>query len=280
MTYAPLEVPENMLGNQQTVLVLRKPEKPRRNLIVVRSGGSNDHLKWLPFPEDRTWDLMEINFGTDKERVTNSPADWVVLGGLTKWHGFKLLMQEFPALEDTYDYYWMLDDDLVFQDARQLNAMFDVMQSANLLAGQPSLTPDSSNSFDIFYQCRAFILRYTNYIECMMPCFRRDALKAIKPSFDVGITGWGMDLIWWHMLGRPAQGFGIIDLIAVSHLRPMDEVNGGFYKYMRSLGINPRDEVNAALDYMKMPDVQINTLGGVPRVSVRNRATGQWSHNS
>ena len=64
-------------------------------------------------------------------------------------------------------------------------------------------------------------LRYTNFVEMMMPCFSREALEKVLFTFDENETGWGTEAHWPRLLHAGPKDMAIVDEIGVVHARPI-----------------------------------------------------------
>ena len=140
----------------------------KKNLVVVRAGGKSLHTRWTEIPhEDRNYDLL-ISYFSDEAFAAFQPEPGVeavlIKGG--KWDGLFATLSDRDL--DAYDFYWLPDDDLDIS-AKDVNALFDAMNTHGLRIAQPSLSPESYFSHFVFSQCPGFVLRYTNYIEIMAP---------------------------------------------------------------------------------------------------------------
>jgi len=105
---------------------------------------------------------------------------------------------------------------------------------------QPSLLP-INYSHEITINQEKNILRYTSFVEIMMPCFSRTALGKCIETFTENQSGWGLDLLWYKILGYPKNKIAIIDDVVAYHSKKSDIKNGDFYK---KLGKSPFDELN------------------------------------
>ena len=118
---------------------------------------------------------------------------------------------------------------------------FSVCQEYNLDLAQPSLAHDCAGAFPITKQHPGLKLRTTNWVEIMAPYMKREFLKDMVHSFDLSISGYGLDIYWGYHLGVQRTA-AILDEFVMRHTKSIDLVNGGFYKYLRSIGVNPHDE--------------------------------------
>ncbi len=225
-TLRPVEPAERLPGTLEIVTPLDRGTGGRRNLVVLRAGRQSLHTSWARDVEmeDRNWDLCiswydrSCTLGTDKDADFESmqaedrkfPALWRLFGAQS---GFW-----------RYDYVMFPDDDLRmgWQD---INRMFDIMRANDLLLAQPSLLAQSYVLHDLTRQRPDGLLRFTNFVEVMVPVFSREALLLCAPTFGLSPSAFGLDHVWPRILGLPPARIAIVDAVAVAHTRPM----GGAY---------------------------------------------------
>ena len=191
------------------------------NLIVVRAGQNSLHPHWLNLPyESRDFDLV-VSYFNETAYKTHQPEDGVtallVKGG--KWDGLYKSFQQIPAYKD-YAYIWLPDDD-IDTTAGTLNEMFAQARTHDLAVCQPSLSLDSYYSHLMFLQCAGFKLRYTNYIEIMVPCLSLPVFEQVLPLFEDTMSGYGLDYLWCRLPGAGPKKAAVLDEISVHHTRPI-----------------------------------------------------------
>lgn len=195
----------------------------RRNLVVVRAGRTSLHTLWLELPyAQRNYDLLISYYDEDAFHAFETGdgvAAVLVPGG--KWDGLYRTLTGFDI--ESYDYFWLPDDDIA-ATAADVNAIFNLCRSSGLAVAQPALTRDSYFSHFIFSQCPGFRLRYTNYIEIMAPCLKREILIRGLPFFRDTMSGFGLDYIWCRWPESGAFRAAILDKVAVHHTRPVGNV--------------------------------------------------------
>ena len=64
-------------------------------------------------------------------------------------------------------------------------------------------------------------------------------------SFGESVSGWGLDLLWPHLLGRPLDKIAVLDAAAVVHTRAVG--SGLAYRRYKELGMEPSDELRRIL---------------------------------
>ena len=68
-------------------------------------------------------------------------------------------------------------------DADNINKLFCEMEERRIEIAQPGLS-HSYYTFKHTLRDRTCVLRYTNFVEIMLPCFSRAALKKVLHTFD------------------------------------------------------------------------------------------------
>ncbi len=207
----------------------------RRNLVIVRAGDSSLHPMWLQGSADRSWDLLVSYFGADAERYRR--ADVIRLDSKgPKWPALRALIESHWDHIALYDYIWLPDDDIACR-GRDIDAIFRLSRDYQLQLSQPALTLDSYFAWIVTLRNPLLRLRFTNFVEIMVPCFRRDFLARCLPFMSETLTGWGLDHLWPTML-KPRQ-MAIIDAAPVTHTRP---ISGGNYEFLKDPGITAQHE--------------------------------------
>lgn len=214
------------------------PGGARRNLVVVRAGRSSLHPRWLADGTARSFDLVVSAFDPEVPRVAGEGISHVDQPG-GKWDGlFATLTALGPDLARRYDYVWLPDDDIDTTGA-DIERMFEAMARYHLAVGQPALTRDSYYSHFLLLGCPGFRLRYTNYVEIMVPCLASAVLARALPDFEGNMSGFGLDYVWCRLTERPERSAGIIDEIEMRHTRPL---GSALKKRMAALGYSPEAE--------------------------------------
>ena len=193
-----------------------------RNLVVVRAGKDSLHPKWLPRDgAERRFDVLVSCYQDDcLERYGGTPGVSAVYCPGGKWDGLYRTLCDMGAELDRYDFVWLPDDDIE-TTAEDIAGLFEAMRETGLKVGQPSLTPDSYFTHFLFIHCPGIAVRWTNYVEIMVPCLHRSVLKEILPDFRATMSGYGFDYVWCRLPGVGRREAGIIDGLQVRHTRPI-----------------------------------------------------------
>lgn len=189
----------------------------RKNCVISAVGKGSLHRDWMG--EKRSFDLhlivyddSLIEFRDDGDKVCHIK-------------GFKLkaiyeYLTNNPQFLSQYDYFFFPDDD-IRTDVDTINRLFDTMKVLRLKIAQPSLKRMSYYSWFHTLQNMACKLRYTNFVEMMVPCFSQSALKSVLFTFNENATGWGTEMHWPLLLDSNHRDMAIIDDISVLHTRPI-----------------------------------------------------------
>ncbi len=234
-----------------------------RMLAVVRCGDHSLHTSWAN--GEREFDVAVSYFGNDAERQFPE-ADFVhrLKGG--KWDGLFEFFQTFPDLADRYDFFWFPDDD-VLSSPGDVSALVEMGRKYNLDLFQPALDERSYYSHVITRRNSSFMLRYTNFVEIMVPFLSRALLAKALPTFNNTRSGFGLDFVWPTLAAELGnQNTAIIDAVCVTHTRP---IGGNLQKFIKnSGGPNSLDEMSETLSNTDA-DTQSQIDGvKVPRIRI------------
>jgi hypothetical protein len=188
----------------------------RRNLVVMRAGDKALYPNW-PTAALRNWDLAISFYG-------DGSVDWGQEYFLSqtgpKWQPVHTWFTANPHLLRQYDYFWFPDDDIM-TSWENVNDLFDICRRYELQLAQPALTGDSYRFHEVTIEQPDYLLRFTVFVEGMVPMFRADTLRLCLPVMqEVSRFGWGHDWVFPKLLGYPPNRIAIVDACAVTHTRP------------------------------------------------------------
>jgi hypothetical protein len=221
-----------------SVAAVRSPPMPRssRNLVIVRAGDRSLHPGWTTDPETREWDLVVSYFGDDPARYRSAGERRTDAKGL-KWPALHALLAREEFWRD-YDRVWLPDDDLRTEQPA-IERLFRCVADLELDLAQPSLSWTSFFSHRITLRHPSFAVRFTDFVEIMAPCFRREFLERCLPAMGETQSGWGLDWVWPRLQAEGPARCAVLDDVEVTHTRP---VGGPTYGVLRELGISAADE--------------------------------------
>lgn len=188
------------------------------NCVIAVVGKDSLHRKWIKDSEHRNFDLHLIVYDDSFSRYEGDTPFVCQSTGHKLKLVYEYLMLHADYMEK-YDFFFIPDDD-VCMTAQQISGFFELMDRYGLKIAQPSLT-ESYFTFKHTLQDRRFKLRYTDFVEMMVPCFSREALRKVLFTFNENRSGWGTEYHWASLIGSSRTDMAIIDEIAVRHVRPI-----------------------------------------------------------
>ena len=185
---------------------------------MMRAGNNGVLPNWAQ-ASSRSWDLA-ISFYGDGQ--PDWGQEYFIQDKGPKWQPIHRWISSNPQLLKQYDWFWFPDDDILTSH-ENANEFFRVCRGFDLQLAQPAILRDGSYaSFDVTWQHADFLLRFTMFVEGMMPAFRSDALRLCLPVMqEESRFGWGLDCVFPMLLGYPENKIAIIDACAVAHTRPV-----------------------------------------------------------
>lgn len=192
----------------------------KKNAVFVPVGKDSLHRQLLK--GDADFDLHLLIYDGSYNKFCND-SDFVACDAGYKMDMIYRYLHRHPELFEKYEYFFLLDDDIVIS-TEDVNRLFSMMREYQLKIAQPSLVMSyytyKHTAFHPFY-----ILRYTNFVEMMMPCFSRDALKAVLPTFEQKIRWCGIEMHWPVLVGSNHKDMAIVDVVSAKHTRPVQSWN-------------------------------------------------------
>lgn len=187
-----------------------------KNCVISAVGKSSLHKEWTR--GDCHFDLHLVVYDDSYgEFVADTPFVCSMKGYKLKVVYQYLLSN--PELLEAYEYFFIPDDDILM-DSDSINALFGMMRRYGLKIAQPSLV----NSYYLWGHTLRdpyCALRYTNFVEMMVPCFSREALGKVLFTFNENETGWGTETHWPSLVHASPNDMAIIDAVSVVHTRPI-----------------------------------------------------------
>lgn len=198
-----------------------------KNLVMVPAGDSSLHTHWIS--GNCNFDLIIIYYGNSEDvynEYKTQSLDCVKNKG-EKWHLIhNYIKNNFDKIKH-YEYIWFPDDDLL-SNSDDINTLFNTNKEYELSLSQPSL--DGYVSYDIEKKVEGSKLRFTSFVEIICPLMSFDTMCWLLDYFIVNQSGWGMDYLWAKLLGNPVDKIAIIDIITVTHTKPIAQNYNGRFK--------------------------------------------------
>lgn len=205
-----------------------------KHCVLAAIGATSLHRQWIS--KRSKFDLHLIVYDNSYELFKND-TPYVIA---SKGYKLKLIydyLTSNPHLIDQYDYFYMPDDDISI-NSTNIQKLFKFMKEYQLAVAQPAI----ANSFLSYLHTKRHedsVLRYTNFVEIMQPCFSREALKKVLFTFNETVYGWGIDYHWGIILNYTQKNMAIIDDITSKHTRPVQsDHREELFNYMKKYNLN------------------------------------------
>ena len=235
-----------------------------KNLVLVCAGDDSLHHKKKWFSKSRKYDLGIIYFGNNDKiaHLYKKESDIYVRVKGPKWTMIREVLIKWKGWKK-YKYVAFPDDDLDIS-VTKLNNLFKIGNDYKLNLFQPALIDNGIKyvRHDILKVHKDCKLRYTDFVEIMIPIFSQKALnKSYKILTDINIkSGWGVDyIIPSKILHR--KHIAVIDSIPITHTKPLGALNiakkSSFYK---EFNIDPEAEMRYFLKKWNARPYQQRTL--------------------
>jgi hypothetical protein len=217
----------------------------RRCLVILRAGDQSLHTAWLDSDraDQRLWDLHLSYYGASTNPFPDRPADVTLsFEQGPKYIALAECLERKPApflrALDSYEWVWLPDDDLLLTQA-EINRFLQYVITYNLDLAQPALHERSYIAHAITARHKGALLRFTDFVQTMCPCFSLRALNLCRPHFCENLSGWGLNYLFPKLLGYPPRSIAIVDAVAAVHVfRP----GGPNIDWARRAGRDPRAE--------------------------------------
>jgi hypothetical protein len=214
----------------------------RDYLVFVRAGSNSLHPQMLAEDPDRNWDCCINGWEAPPgSKAEDFGVECFQPGALNKFEAFRDLFGTLANMP--YRYVMMIDDDLRFAPG-DVSRFFELCERDRLFLSQPAIAWGSNANHLINIRNPVCAIRQVNFVEVMAPCFSREALEVLLPTFLLTRCTWGIDYAWSSLL-ECQNRISIVDAVPMDHTKPMDRAEGPFYRKLRSMGIDPEEELAA-----------------------------------
>jgi len=173
--------------------------------MVFSSVGDNTNFDSLWINDNMDYDIYVIYYGDDENIFTRykSKVHYIEQRKGSKFQNFKYFYEKNIEIINKYDYFFILDDDIVI-DVNSINNMFKIASKYNLSICGPAFLESSKHSHKILKQKKDITLVYTNFVEVNTPLFNKNSLQNLMKWLDNSLIGWGIDFlyIWANGLNK------------------------------------------------------------------------------
>lgn len=184
-----------------------------RNLVIAVCGNNSFHTVWTE--KNPKFDLFVVYYSSGKNYEKDGRYYDEEKG--SKFNILAKIVCRHSNVFSRYDAIFVPDDDL-YLTTESINRFFDIFHGYKLSLAQPSIVGWAS--IPITLHVPQTVLRYTNWVEIMCPCFDNQLFHNALPTFTENRTNWGIELLWNKILGSPQDKIAIVDDVVAIHTRP------------------------------------------------------------
>lgn len=216
------------LNRMSEPIYIESRSKHKGNCVIVSAGRGSLHSQLCS--NDANFDLHLLVYDDSYEDFHKDSQFVCQLSGYKMDMVYQYL-HKYPEFIEDYEFFLLLDDDILIS-VENVNTLFKTMKEYNLKIGQPSLV-NSYYTYEHTLHNPMCVLRYTNFVEMMMPCFSRDALLAVLGTFEEHVRWRGIEFHWPRLINSNKQDIAIIDIVQAIHTRPVQTTTDKYYRIMQ-----------------------------------------------
>ena len=223
---------------------VRKEGPYKKNAVFVAAGKDSLHRQLLK--GDADFDLHLLIYDGSYNLFCND-TDFICCQSGYKMDMTYHYIHRHPEFLEKYDYFFLMDDDIEMS-TEEVNKLFRMMREYDLKIAQPSLVM-SYYTYEHTLHNPHCVLRYTNFVEMMVPCFSSEALRKVLPTFEKKVRGCGIEYHWPTLINTNNSDMAILDEIHVSHIRPLQswECQKEMEDYLAKYHIEPSIKMYTAI---------------------------------
>jgi hypothetical protein len=226
----------------------------KKNMIFTSVGdNSNFHNNWTGL--NQNYDIYAIYYGDNEEKYNmyKKHIKYIERRKGSKFQNFKYLWDKMYDKLNKYDYFFILDDDIIFDSYTDINRMFDMAHKYKTWIIAPTFKTNSFSkiSHKITESNNKYLLRYVNFIEVNVPLFNNYAINKFMKYYDDSLIGWGIDYFYIWTLGKKVKDkYILVDDITVINPHDIKKNNKRELNILK--GVNQRKQKwdNIKQDYI------------------------------
>lgn len=168
----------------------------KKNFLFT-SAGDNTNFDSLWINDNMNYDVYVIYYGNNDDIYNKykSKVTFIEKRKGSKFQNFKYFYDNYIDIVNSYERYFILDDDIIF-NVDDINNMFKISEQYNLDICGPSFNRNSKISHPLTKHKPNRLLSYTNFVEVNVPLFSKDALHKLMQKLDYSLIGWGIDYLY------------------------------------------------------------------------------------
>jgi hypothetical protein len=189
-----------------------------KNLVICPAGDNSIHESWNT--GNKNFDTAILYYGDNDDvytKYSNNSKFCIKSKGQKGKLLYEFISNNISEIIN-YDFIWQVDDD-IRSSSEDVNRFFDINKKYDLWLSQPAIS--NHVSFEIEKKNINKILRFTNFVEILCPCFSLKTLLFLFNTYTYNSSSWGLDFLWPKLLNYPTNKIAIIDDVEVNHTKPI-----------------------------------------------------------
>ena len=214
----------------------------KKNVIFTSAGdNTNFHNNWIG--KNQNYDIWVVYYGNDDKKYNTykNKVNFIEKRKGSKFQNFNYVWNKYYNQISKYEYFFILDDDIIFDSYKDINRLFDLAKNYDSWIISPTFKTDGSSkiSHPITESKKNTLLRYVNFIEVNVPLFNNYAINKFMKYYDDSLIGWGVDYLFIWALGKDKKNkYILVDDISV--INPHDEKKNNSRELNIIDGVNDR----------------------------------------
>jgi hypothetical protein len=192
-----------------------------KNLIISAVGNESIHKNWLS--NYLNYDIFLINYG--EKDYSNDCKFYIDKAQGSKYNLIYENKSKIFNIIDDYKNVFLPDDDILISP-NQIKKLFNIHSRYDLLLSMPALTGPLKKydkkyiEVPIFYPDPDLVLKYTNWVGIICPCFSISFFKQCIETFNYNKSNWGIAFLWSKLIEKNKK-IAIIDSIEAIHTKEL-----------------------------------------------------------
>ena len=209
-------------------------------MLIFAWNGIDEPFKWIDFDDQPKFEVVLFNYsGNNTLASLNNKYYDKIISERTEFKG-SLLNAVYKLYKDVtdVDYIGFVDDDIQI-NIFGINQLIETAYANNLDAFQAAIHPDSycSHQFNVWDSEKT--IDYVNWVEIMMPFYRKTLFDGAHDFYATNISSYGIDNyaipFYQQILGLNKTA--VIHTVFMKHLKPVTDGSKIF-----SNGLSSRQE--------------------------------------
>ena len=167
-------------------------------LLVFTSAGDNSNFNVEWYNKNKNFDIITYYY-MDNQEIFNkykNISKFIIKRKGSKFQNLFHFFNNYRNLYDNYDYFFILDDDIIFENGyKDIERIFNLTIEYKLELSSPCFYKDSIVSHEITKKKSNTFLNYTNFVEVTCPLIKKNCLTNFLNVFDEKLIGWGIDFL-------------------------------------------------------------------------------------